>query len=640
MLLSLTQGLANWWDLVNYHIYNPWALLNHREGIDVFPAGIQGYFDPLLDLPYYLVAFVWFPNHPAIVAALTGLPFGLLLFVTLLLVRETLAALTGSMTPIARWTITLITLAMAVSGVSTWSQAFSTTNEVLVSAIVLGALVLIIGSLATTAGFRRLGARRALIAGCLLGLAAGLKLTATVYAPAGGLLLLAACPDWKSAIRNGIVFLGGWVLTFAVVFGPWAVHMYAQTGNPFFPMFNSLFHSPLSTDLVGRDTRFLPGSIWEWLFYPFDWLNDQTQTVFPLDFRDMRFALVYALGIPASIAALLGARKRVGGGFSVPFALTAFWFVGYAVWLALFSMLRYAIVLEISSCVIAVGSLLYMAKRFAPNLRTTAHVGLTAALALTAILFAHIPDLGHIPRGSRTFQADVPPLGDHALVILGNEPMGLLAPLIEQANPSASFIGIPTCFTQGQWCYEGFFHSGLGQYMRDAISSHRGPMYFAYYADHVPFFPQLGSFNLRIDAKACQTMRTNRTVEVILCKARYDKTPPTTPDVTSRFKLAVLTKLANPDFVLTSAWSINECGSTANLGKLSFTWQAPASINKVRVFVVVPPSFRPQLFSGGRASGHAETGQWVNATQTFLFTDANRRELGRSTIHYVSCSDK
>ena len=300
-------------------------------------------------------------------------------------------------------------------------------------------------------------------------------------------------------------------------------------------------------------------------------------------------------------------------------------------------MLRYAIVLEVCSSIITIGCLLYLLDRYVPRSNQVAHMVLSGALALATILFAHIPDLGRISIGSRAFEAQVPPLGDNALVVLGNQPMGLLAPLIAQTSPGASFIGIPTCFAQGQWCYTGFFHYGLGHRMREEIASHDGPIYAAYYANRMPIFAQLDSFDLKVDHHACQTMRTNRTPDVILCRAYRDQGLSTTPHPVQRFKLAVQTELSNPKFVLASNWITNKCSSSESHGKLSFTWQAPAGVKRVRVFVVAPPSPRRKPFTGGGSTGDAETGQWVDATQTFLFTDSSGKELARSTVRYVAC---
>ncbi len=39
-------------DLINYHLYNAFAFLNNKH-YDFAVAGLQSFFNPLIDLPYY-----------------------------------------------------------------------------------------------------------------------------------------------------------------------------------------------------------------------------------------------------------------------------------------------------------------------------------------------------------------------------------------------------------------------------------------------------------------------------------------------------------------------------------------------------------------------------------------------------------
>ena len=51
----LTGGDSNW-GMRNYHLYSPFALFNGKFAVDIAPAGIQTYFAPTLDIPYYFLA--------------------------------------------------------------------------------------------------------------------------------------------------------------------------------------------------------------------------------------------------------------------------------------------------------------------------------------------------------------------------------------------------------------------------------------------------------------------------------------------------------------------------------------------------------------------------------------------------------
>src|SRR5689334_21439544 len=44
------------WDFRNYHWYIPYAFLNGRLGFDIAVAHIATFYNPLVDVPYYLLA--------------------------------------------------------------------------------------------------------------------------------------------------------------------------------------------------------------------------------------------------------------------------------------------------------------------------------------------------------------------------------------------------------------------------------------------------------------------------------------------------------------------------------------------------------------------------------------------------------
>ena len=54
IVLAWRLGQEVGWDLRNYHFYVPHLLIHGRFAQDVEPAGVQTYFNPLLDLPFYV----------------------------------------------------------------------------------------------------------------------------------------------------------------------------------------------------------------------------------------------------------------------------------------------------------------------------------------------------------------------------------------------------------------------------------------------------------------------------------------------------------------------------------------------------------------------------------------------------------
>ena len=61
-VVAVSLGGDATWDLRNYHLYAPFALLHKPFGTDIAPAHMQGFFSPTLDLIYYGLA--------------TSIPFG------------------------------------------------------------------------------------------------------------------------------------------------------------------------------------------------------------------------------------------------------------------------------------------------------------------------------------------------------------------------------------------------------------------------------------------------------------------------------------------------------------------------------------------------------------------------------------
>jgi hypothetical protein len=50
---SIHLGVDQMWDLKNYHLYNPLAALDDRYLYDIAPAGLQSYYNPILDFPFF-----------------------------------------------------------------------------------------------------------------------------------------------------------------------------------------------------------------------------------------------------------------------------------------------------------------------------------------------------------------------------------------------------------------------------------------------------------------------------------------------------------------------------------------------------------------------------------------------------------
>lgn len=458
--LSVYLGQDIFWDTKNYHLYNAWAFLHHRYALDITAAGMQSFFNPLPDLPYFVLATGPLHAWPRTLAALQGLWFGVLMFLVLS-IAERLAQLQQRRFGVADVCAALI----GVTGTMAVSQVGSTTNEIpLAVGLLLGVFVLM--PLLSPSGTRR-PARRAWWAGICCGLAAGLKPTAAVYPPAMAIALLFAMGvGTRDAWKAALTYAAGTAAAFLLAYGAWGWHLYQATGNPLFPLFNQIFQSPLTAMVGGTDGQFRPRSLAQWLFYPFFWIGKQQRLVTETTFADPRYALAML-----ALLALLVARWTKRGGDTQDRSralrfLLVFFSVGYVFWMALFSILRYAVPLEsLTGLLLLAAFLAWKPHSWRPS---AGAIGMAAMLVLVLAATSY-PNWWRGAYAGQVFDIDTPAVEPHSLVVLAGSPDAYLAPALAQA-PDVTFVGL-TWFTAASRGH------GLWDLTRARLLEHQGPMY-------------------------------------------------------------------------------------------------------------------------------------------------------------------
>jgi hypothetical protein len=310
------------WDWQNYHEYNVWAVLHGRYDSDALPAGFQTYFNPAVYFPVYALRHLLPPPFGlAIIGAVHGLNLALVYVLSRVLLRN--AASFGAVTA---------SILIAAVGPMTLSEVGTSFSDILTALPILAGFILILSA----DGSQRL---RYLLAGLLLGAAVGLKLTNAVFALGAAAAVLLSARPLAATICLG---LGGAIGGLATG-GAWSLMLWREMGNPVFPLFNGVFQSRELAPNNIMDMQFLPKGFWDALAYPFYWLaGDNRSSEYP--FRDARFAVAMLLmlaGITARLAKHAAIFTRRDLQFFVIFA------VSYAAWLWLFSIQRYAVVLEL-----------------------------------------------------------------------------------------------------------------------------------------------------------------------------------------------------------------------------------------------------------------------------------------------------
>ncbi|MFI0471722.1 hypothetical protein ACGLWX_03240 [Halomonas sp. HMF6819] len=405
---SLRLGADANWDLRNYHLYNPWALLHDRWQADM-GWNVQWFLNPLPQLPYYALVRLW-PDDLRPVTALMGIPGALVAWALLLLYRE-LHRHFELPTP-------LLTLAWGLSctGAVTLGELGTTFNDLSVAFIVL------LGVCCVLRGLREGDDQRWPALGFFaFGAAMGLKITFGLFVLGPALAWFMTRPRfhalWPGAMAAtlGLLLTGGW----------WFVLLQLRFDSPLFPFFNDLFHSPWWIPINERDPRFDPNGVLQWLFYPFYWWRANI-LVSEVPFADGRVSL----GLLAALAALWPWRgvsvqqRRTLRFMAVMMLLT------YLLWLKQFAIYRYMLPLEMLSpwLLLALGAA--ASQRRAGQGAPLSLWLSSAAVALLLIITTQPPNWGRVsPLGESLLAVESPVDTRKALVVVaqGDPPLGYLA---------------------------------------------------------------------------------------------------------------------------------------------------------------------------------------------------------------------
>jgi hypothetical protein len=504
--ISLGQGQDANWDLRNYHLYNPYSLLNGRFEADLNAVGIQTYLNPLLDLPYYLLSMHLLANMPRAVAFLAGIPFGLLIVIVLRIARTALPGTSESWLP-------PIATALGVTGTMTWSEIGTTCGDIPIAVIVLTGLSIPLAWLPHRATMRTATwLRAAAAAGLLIGGAAGLKLTACIYAPGALVALSLTSGDARRAVGTAFAFCAGWAAGLLLVDGWWLLMLYQRFDNPVFPQLNQYFDSPWLPAHGMEDLRFLPRGAPQALFYPFFWLHGGAGLVTELSFSDPRYALAYATLVGLTGVELLRrlgiARTSLPAVSPVAAALALFTAVSYAVWEAEFSILRYAIGMEALTGIIIVLGVRAVAaawRRPAPSARQIQI--LCGALMVATVALSSRPDWGRLPHyGATTFNIDASAIPRGATIVLADKPLGFALPFLR--GEDISIVGITDPTDPGR----------LQDSLRARVA-HGDPVLVLIDQPPASYAAVMHSYGRRIDEAACTPIRNPFDKDVALCVA-------------------------------------------------------------------------------------------------------------------------
>jgi hypothetical protein len=461
-LLVLAAGISVWrgqdaaWDLKNYHLYNAWAFLHGRLDIDLAPASLQSYFNPLPDLPYFWLGSGMLAHAPRLLAAVQGLWYGGLVFILCRIVRRFAEQGRRSM----QWTDIGVVF-IGATGTMTLSQAGVSTNEVPLALLVLGGYLIAMPAAVRVKG----GAARALIAGLVCGLAAGLKPTAVVYAPALGFSLWAAHGFRQRGLILMLMLGAASAVGFVVAYGAWGYMLWRLTGNPIFPMFNQVFHSTWMPLTGSTDRQFMPRSVLQALFYPFWWLQ-KNSTQGGNRFADARYALAMIALLASAAIAMVSRVDRTS--HPARRMLFAFLSCAYVLWLTLYSILRYAVPIEAMTGLAMLAAAQLAAERFGRARPRIIPISMAACLVVI-LATTHYTDWGHAPYADSSFAVAPPAVPDDSLIIILSSPNAYVVPFIPNID-SARVVSLT-------WLNIVGAGHGFADRVASAIRTQHGPAF-------------------------------------------------------------------------------------------------------------------------------------------------------------------
>lgn len=290
-----------------------------------------------------------------------------------------------------RWRVTLTTLSagFAIVAPATLSEFATTFGDLPTSILVLSAVLVLID--AQPSG--TVGARRAIVAGALLGVAFALKLTNGPFVAAAAVALaLGYSASGSRRLRTLVLFGSGTVLGAAASGSYLWVRYWRRFGNPIFPFVNDIFGSPyVDGNASVRDTRFVAKTPLDQLTLPWRMV---TESGYPSELpgRDLRWAFIGSLAL---VITLVAARRRRSRSETEAAALPRgdvrffVWFmcVSWLLWSVTFGAPRYFISIEMLG---GIALVLMLRSLIASPLRVTAAtLGLLAATAAAMVVPAY-----------------------------------------------------------------------------------------------------------------------------------------------------------------------------------------------------------------------------------------------------------
>lgn len=421
------------WDLQNYHFYNGY-LVTHGLLLKDSLCTIQSYLELDINAFYYLLISSLSPLHVnLIIAFLQSFSISATwVFCYCLLEGEEFTH---------RIILSSVGAILAVVGPVFLSEIGGTMGDTLLELPIIIALILAIE------GHAKNNLKKILLSGVFLGIASAAKLTNTTFAfGVGGAVFITSLIDLraKKLFLENILLVVGFLAGFLVLYYRTGSMLFHAYGNPFFPYFSNIFHTPYMRPIAIADRRWFPENFWGYLLLPFEFVIRRGHQADPnhligleLRFRTLYLA-IFAIIMPLCLI-LRTAGVRVIKNKKLFFTLV-FVALSIVVWEVIFSYYRYIVLIETIAPSILLVLLFQLTKQ-----TKLKHYSLRiscCSVVLISIYGLPPPNWGRIPYSSSYFGISKNDFLSYknALIISTNMPMGFIYPYFPQSD---RIMGLP-----------------------------------------------------------------------------------------------------------------------------------------------------------------------------------------------------
>lgn len=339
------------WDALNYHLYAPYAFLTGRIGFDILPCGIRSYFNPIIDVPYYLM-LKYLNHHPCFVAFFQGSYYGVFLFIS-----YKISELIFTKESYEKYLLSIFSTVIVGSSAFILYEIGSLFGDVQASIFICLAIYLILRFLFEADSKQRNLAMFS--TGLLLGAILGLKLNSIAMIIGLFVAFLFNYKKVDSPLKILLYSCLGFFIGFIVLNGYWYWLIYSTFKNPFFPLYNNIFKSPFGSFHKIAEHMYayaVQHSFIDKLLYPFLFFKMYFSKGFgswSIPYVDWRYPLIAFSVIYMAIKSFLFRTKQYESIFKdkTDF-LIIFFIVSYVIWLNLFPIVRFIFPLIVVGCIL------------------------------------------------------------------------------------------------------------------------------------------------------------------------------------------------------------------------------------------------------------------------------------------------